>query len=139
VVRLIDGNDISVYTLPFSPYASEQLDVLRGTNRDEWTPNIDILEKLEDIHHAMRKNTPKVLTSVTGGEYETFKTHNRFEANMVDFTNHLYGRYKLNFMPKDPHPGLHQIRVRLRDPKPGQRLLYRTSYWVEEARSNPSE
>lgn len=139
LVPLIGGNNISVYALPFSPYKSQQLDVLRGSDRDEWTPAIDLLQKLEDIHQAMRKNTPRTLASITGGEYEGFSTHNRFESNMLDFTNHLYSRYRLSFAPKDPKPGLHQIRVRLRDPKPGESLLFRTSYWVAASDSNQSQ
>lgn len=136
LVPLIGGNNISVFSLPFSPYKSQQLDVLRGSNRDEWVPAIDILGKLEDIHQAMRKNTPRALASITGGEYEGFTTHNGFESNMVDFTNHLYSRYRLSFAPKNPKPGLHQIRVRLRDAKPGERLLFRTSYWVSAENSD---
>lgn len=136
LVPLIDGNNISVFSLPFSPYKSQQLDVLRGSNRDEWGPAINILEKLEDIHQAMRKNAPRALASITGGEYEAFATRNGFESNLTDFTNHLYSRYQLSFAPKDPKPGLHQIRVRLRDPKPGEKLLFRTSYWVTARNSN---
>src|SRR5579864_2215163 len=139
LVPLIGGNNISVYALPFSAYRSQQLDVLRGSNRDEWTPAIDILSKLEDIHQAMRKNTPKALASITGGEYEGFVTHSAFESDMLDFTNHLYSRYWLSFSPKDPHVGLHQIRVRLRDTKPGERLLFRTSYWVGGPSSDQSQ
>jgi VWFA-related protein len=139
LVPLIGGNNISVYTLPFSPYKSQQLDVVRGSNRDEWPPNIDILEKLEDIHQAMRKNTPRALTSITGGEYESFVTQNGFESDMVEFTNHLYSRYRLSFAPKDPKPGLHQIRVRLREPKAGEKLLFRTTYWVTEGDSSRSQ
>lgn len=138
LLPLIGGNNISIYTLPFSPYTSQQLDVLRGSNRDEWAPEIDILGTLEDIHQAMRKNTPRALASITGGESEGFSTHNRFESNMLDFTNHLYGRYRLSFAPKDPHPGLHQIRVRLRDTKDGEKLLFRTGYWVANG-SNQSQ
>jgi hypothetical protein len=57
VVRLMGENNISVYALPFSPYVSQQFDVLRGTNKDEWSPNVDIVEKLAAIRQAMRKNT----------------------------------------------------------------------------------
>ena len=138
LLPLIGGNNISVYTLPFSPYKSQQLDVLRGSNRDEWGPGIDFLQKLEDIHQALRKNTPKALASITGGEYETFATRNGFESNMLDFANHLFSRYQLSFAPKNPKPGLHQIRVRLREPKAGEKLLFRTSYWVQVSDSNRS-
>ena len=52
---------------------------------------------------------------MTGGEYELFATRKKFEVRMNDFTNHLHSRYLLSFAPKSPHPGLHQIRVRLKN------------------------
>jgi len=55
VVRLIGENYISVYAVPFSAYLSQQLDVLRGTNKDEWSPKVDILEKLAAIRQATRR------------------------------------------------------------------------------------
>ncbi|HEX4537838.1 MAG TPA: hypothetical protein VH140_12875, partial [Candidatus Acidoferrum sp.] len=66
-----------------------------------------------------------------GGEYETFATGKNFDARMIDFTNHLHSRHVLSIEPKNPHPGLHQIRVRLRDPG-NQVVLARESYWVAE-------
>jgi len=36
----------------------------------------------------------------------------------------------LSFAPKSPHPGLHQIRVRLKEAAVGT-VLARTSYWAE--------
>lgn len=73
---------------------------------------MDILEKLAAARQAMEKNTPKELASMTGGEYELFNTRKGFETDMTSFANHLHSRYLLNFEPKHPHPGLHQIRVR---------------------------
>lgn len=139
LVSLIGGNNVSVYALPFSPYKSKQLDVLRGTDKDEWTPAVDILEKLEDVHQGMRKNTPRALASITGGECESFTTARGFESRMLNFSNNLYSRYQLSFAPRDPKPGLHQIRVRLRNPKLGVKLLFRTSYWVGTENSDPSQ
>jgi len=54
---------------------------------------------------------------------------------MNDFTNHLHSRYLLSFAPKDPHPGLHQLQVRLKDPSKGT-VLARTSYWAEGTEKN---
>ena len=51
---------------------------------------------------------------------------------MTDFTNHLHSRYLLRFEPKNPRPGMHQVRVRLRQPA-GCVVLARRSYWVEES------
>jgi VWFA-related protein len=133
VVRLVGETNTSVYALPFSPYGSQQLDTLRGANRDEWNPALDFIEKFAVAREAMRKNTPKALAALTGGEYELFATRKGFETDMTNFANHLDSRYQLSFEPKAPHPGLHQIRVRLRNPAAGQTVLFRSSYWVAQA------
>ena len=132
-LSVIDQNDVSVFALTFSPYISQQLDDLRGSNKDEWTPMIDIRAKLVDLRQAMRKNVPRTLANITGGEYELFTTRNGFENHLVDFSNHLHNRYELSFEPKKPHPGLHQVRVRLRDNSMSYTLLYRTTYFVDTA------
>jgi hypothetical protein len=49
---------------------------------------------------------------------------------MISFANHLHSRYLLSFEPKNPQPGLHQIRVRLRNPVADETVLFRSSYWV---------
>jgi hypothetical protein len=58
-----------------------------------------------------------------------FTSRKSFERVMTGFTNHLQSRYLLSFEPKNPHPGLHQIHVRLRGPA-GYSVLARTSYWA---------
>jgi hypothetical protein len=68
---------------------------------------------------------------MTGGEYELFATRKKFEVRMNDFTNHLHSRYLLSVVPKNPHAGLHQIRVRLRESGTAT-VLARTSYWAQE-------
>jgi len=135
VVRLIGENNISVFAVPFSPYISQQLDVVRGANEDEWTPNVNILEKLAAARQAMRKDIPQALASMTGGEYELFATRNAFETDLTTFSNHLHSRYQLSFEPNDPQPGLHQIRVKVRDPGKNWSVLFRSSYWAEDKRS----
>jgi VWFA-related protein len=133
VVRLVGETNTSVYAIPFSPYVSQQLEAVRGTNREEWSPNVDFIEKLAVARQAIRKNTPKALASMTGGEYELFNTRNGFETDMLSFANHLHSRYLLSFEPRHPHAGLHQIRVHLRNPAQNETVLFRSSYWVAEA------
>jgi VWFA-related protein len=133
-VRLVGLTHTLVYALPFSPYISQQLDTARGSNRDEWSPNFDIIEKLAAARQAMRKNSAKALASMTGGEYELFATRKGFESDMISFANHLHSRYLLSFEPKDPHTGLHRIRVRLRKSGSNQTALFRSTYWVADSR-----
>jgi VWFA-related protein len=129
----INHNDVSIYALPFAPYLSQQLDDLRGSNKNEWTPVIDLWARMQELRQAMRKNVPHTLASITGGEYQLFLSRNGFEDHLIDFANHLHNRYELSFQPKDPHAGLHQIRVRFRDASSKSTLLYRTTYWVPSA------
>jgi hypothetical protein len=49
---------------------------------------------------------------------------------MNGFANHVHNRYLLSFEPKSPHPGLHQIRVRLKDPGRKETVLFRSNYWA---------
>ncbi|HYM76550.1 MAG TPA: VWA domain-containing protein [Candidatus Dormibacteraeota bacterium] len=119
-----------MYTLAFSPGLSNILDTGRGTNKNEEHPTVDILDLGYRTAQAMRKNVPSAIATMTGGEYELFATRKKFEVRMNDFTNHLHSRYLLSFAPKSPHPGLHQLRVRLKN-APDSTVLARTTYWAE--------
>jgi VWFA-related protein len=132
VVAAIGNSNTTVYALAFSPSLSQVLDTERGANRDEayWDAPPDIIGTLVMARNAMKKNITKAIASMTGGEYELFTTHKAFEARLVDFNNHLHSRYALSFAPQRPHPGLHQIQVRLKQPSPGISVLSRTSYWA---------
>ena len=155
-VRAITDANILVYTLAFSPVLSNVLDTARGNTGRNANPAPPLDASQEDILsgrvmpdgsergavgltalliiavQALRKNTPETISGMTGGEYELFKSHGGFEARMMEFTNHLRNRYLLSFEPKDPHPGLHEIRVRLRNPK-GATVVARNRYWANGA------
>ncbi len=132
VVAEIGSSDIAVYALVFSPSRSNVLDTMRGNNLDEMHPAPDLLAPLELALEAMRRNMPKAVAAMTGGEYESFATRKTFDARMVDFTNHVHTRYVLSIEPKAPHPGLHRLSVRLKDPG-NKNVLARSSYWAEDA------
>jgi len=131
VVAEIGQSTTAVYTLAFSPSRSNVLDTMRGNNIDEMHPAPDLLAPVVMLAEAMRKNTPKAVASMTGGEYELFASRKVFEARMVDFTNHVHNRYLLSIEPKNPHPGLHQLRVRLKDAR-NNTVLARSSYWAAD-------
>jgi VWFA-related protein len=134
-VAAIGQSNAVMYALAFSPALSNILDTGRGANKKEMHQGIDVLDLMYRTSQAMKKNVPSTIASMTGGEYELFATRKKFEVRMNDFTNHLHSRYLLSFAPKDPHPGLHQIRVRLRAQDAGQdTVLARSSYWAEGTR-----
>jgi len=132
VVTAIGEANIAIYALTFSPSISQVLDTERGKNRDELGGGADLLAPIFMARQALRKNTPKAMAEMTGGEYELFTSRKSFENLMVAFTNHVHGRYELSFQPKDPAPGLHQIRVQLANPG-NKTVLARNSYWARGA------
>ena len=137
-VAHIGQANVLTYALAFSPALSNILDTGRGNNlpgsgMNEMNPSPDLLAPLYMAVQAMRKNVPSTVASMTGGEYELFSTRKKFDLRMTDFTNHLHSRYLLSIAPKDPHPGLHQLRVRLKEPGSSS-VLARTSYWAEETK-----
>ena len=129
VVAEIGQSSTAVYALAFSPTRSNVVDTMQGNNIDEMHEGVNFLALGYLAAQAMRKNTPRTVASMTGGEYELFATGKHFEARMIDFTNHLHSRYLLSIEPKNPHAGLHQIRVRLRDPGDSI-VLARRRYWA---------
>jgi VWFA-related protein len=133
VVAEIGQSRTAVYALAFSPSRSNVLDTMRGNNLNEMNPSPDLLAPLLMAAQAMRKNMPKTVAAMTGGEYEMFATEKNFDLRIIDLTNHLHSRYLLSIEPKNPHAGLHQLKVRLRNP--GERtVLARTSYWAAGAK-----
>jgi VWFA-related protein len=132
-VAAIGQSNAMMYALAFSPGLSNILDTERGTNIGEMHEGVSFLDLGYRIAQAMRKNVPSTVASMTGGEYELFMTRKKFEVRMNDFTNHLHSRYLLSFAPQSPHPGLHTIRVRLREAE-NATVLARSSYWAAGAK-----
>jgi len=133
VVAEIGQSSTAVYALAFSPSRSNVLDTMRGNNSAEMNPTPDLLAPIMMAAEAMKKNMPKTVASMTGGEYELFATRKNFDARMIDFTNHVHNRYLLSIEPKSPHPGLHRLKVRLRDARDVE-VLARSSYWAAGAK-----
>lgn len=138
-VQAIADSNTLVYTLAFSPTASNVLDDMRGKLERKGNA-VDLGELATKLLvmavQAMRRNTPKTIASMTGGEYELFASHKGFESRMADFANHLHNRYLLSFEPKDPHPGLHRVTVRLRRSE-DVTILARERYWAPSREGSP--
>lgn len=132
VISSIQSTDILVYALSFGPALSNVLDDLRGKlepKSDHVDLGVLLMSMAELTRQALRLNTPKTIAYLTGGEYELFKSRSGFEEYMAQFANHLFGRYTLTFVPKQPTPGLHFIRVRVPKLKDAH-VVARTTYWA---------
>ncbi len=136
VIKAMGNSNIVVYTLAFSPSKSNVRDTLSGKNNPDLHPEEtevhegpDLLAPLLLASQAMRKNTAKAIAAQSGGEYEMFSSAKAFDAQINNFSNHLHSRYLLSFQPPKPHPGLHQLTVKVKGPA-GATVLARTSYWA---------
>jgi hypothetical protein len=133
-IATINDSNTLVYSLAFSPTGSTALDTLRGewdARTDPAGGDLDILRLMKLAREAMRKNASRSVASMTGGEYELFTSQKSFERLMTEFANHLHSRSLLRFEPRNPHAGLHEVRVRLRHAG-NNVVLARRSYWVEQ-------
>lgn len=144
VLRQIGSSNAVVYALTFSPSKSNVLDTFRGNDNPDLHPGQteehegpDLLAPLIMTAQSVRKNAAKTIASMTGGEYAQFATGKTFSRDMTEFSNHLYARYLLSFAPSKPHPGLHQLRVRLKQPE-NATVLARGSYWAADSTTNSS-
>ena len=137
VIKAIGNSNTVVYALAFSPAKSNVLDTLRGANNPDLHPEQtevhegpDLLAPFLLAAQAMRKNTAKAIAAQSGGEFEMFASAKGFDAQMNNFSNHLHSRYLLSFQPSKPHPGLHQLTVKVKEPGDAT-VLARTSYWAQ--------
>lgn len=137
VIKAIGNSNTVVYTLAFSPSKSNVLDTLRGNNNPDLHPEQTEIHEEPDLlapfvlaAQAMRKNTAKEIASLSGGEYQMFDSAKGFDAEMNGFSNHLHSRYLLSFQPSKPHPGLHQLTVKVKEPA-NATVLARSSYWAQ--------
>jgi len=142
LLRELGSSNAVVYALTFSPSKSNLLDTLRGKNNPDFHPEEtevhegpDLLAPLILLAQGTRKNAAKTITAMTGGEYANFSTSKNFDRGMTEFTNHLYARYLLSFAPSKPHPGLHQITVKLKQHGNGT-VMARSSYWASPEKSS---
>jgi VWFA-related protein len=127
LVERIGTSNTLVLSLVFSPSKAELIDWGRGRTRGG--TELNMLAPLLMTVNAMRRNTPKTLASLSGGEYAPFTRDKGFEARVVEEASHARNRYILSFHPTDPTPGLHAIQVILTQ-NYGARIVARNSYWA---------
>jgi VWFA-related protein len=91
-----------------------------------------LASRLGDDDSASPSNVPEVAATLTGGRYLPFDAgHDRksLEAALFAIANDLPNRYLVSFRPASPAPGLHNLRIEIRD-HAELHVAARTSYWV---------
>ncbi len=127
LVERIGTSNTLVLSLVFSPSKAEMIDW--GKGNAEGGNELNILAPLLMTMNAMRRNTPKTLAALSGGEYDPFTKEKGFETRVAEVASHARNRYILSFHPTDPTPGLHSIQVKLTQDY-GAHVVARNSYWA---------
>jgi VWFA-related protein len=128
LVERIGTSNTLVLSLVFSPSKSEIINWGRGEPR-VGAGDLNLLAPLMMTMNAMRRNAPKTLAELSGGEYDPFTKEKGFERDVAQVASHARNRYILSFHPTDVTPGLHTIVVKLTQDY-GARVVARNSYWA---------
>lgn len=133
VVRKIGQSDVIVYSLAFSPGREDA---------HEFSPpegdTANLLAPIMMAIAALKKNSAAAIPHMTGGQYLRFNSGKQLDRQIAMLANQVHNRYMITFQPSDLTPGLHTLKVRLRQPL-DVKVLARASYWatspaaVEEA------
>jgi VWFA-related protein len=127
LIRKIGQSDVLVLTVSFSPITAEFLHDVKDSGENR---TMDMVSALVALIQAFKKNVTKEVALMSGGEYTTFVSDQKFEKRVVEAAKHARNRYLLTFSPSDPAPGLHSIRVHLAQDYGGVRIVARANYWV---------
>lgn len=123
VVRKIGSSNVVVYSLAFSPSRSDLFDFSKMGD------SANLLAPLKMAVAAMHKNSAAAIPQMTGGEYFRFNNGKQLDNLIGMLANQVHNRYVLSFQPSDRTPGLHVLKVELKQPLQ-VRVLARTSYWA---------
>jgi VWFA-related protein len=135
LVEQIGESNTLVLSLAFSPTKAELIDWGKGNAGGG--SEMNLLAPLMMAINAMRKNVPKTLASMSGGQYASFTLDKGFEKRLSEEAKHARNRYMLSFRPTDSSPGLHTIQVKLTQDY-GAHVVARASYWaVNDAAKAP--
>lgn len=127
LVERIGVSNTLVFSVSFSPSKAEVMDWAKG--HGQAGADINLLGPVRMAMNAMRRNVPKTLASMTGGEYEPFGREKAFENRIAEAARHAHNRYLLSFYPSSPEPGLHTLQVRLSQDY-AARVVARANYWA---------
>lgn len=135
LVKRIGTSNTLVFSVSFSPSKAEMMDWAKGHSGGGG--DINLLGPVVMAVNAMRRNVPKTLAAMSGGEYEPFAREKAFESRITEAARHAHNRYMLSFYPTDPAPGLHTLDVKLTQDY-GARIVARANYWaVNDSTARP--
>jgi hypothetical protein len=103
---------------------------MRDAKGENPSTQIDLMKPLVMAVNGLRKNAADAVAEMTGGEYATFTNKRVFDKRMDTLAGDDHNRYLLSFQPVNPKPGLHAIKVRLRNSECTCVVTARSMYWA---------
>jgi VWFA-related protein len=79
---------------------------------------------------GLKRNVPKAVAQLTGGEYFAFKDATTLKRHLIAISNDVPNYYILSFRPQSPNPGFHALELTLKH-RPEFQLRARKAYWVD--------
>jgi VWFA-related protein len=136
IERLGTSNTL-VLSVTYSASKAEFLNDLKGEKGAG--PTMNLMTPLMMAIAAVHKNVAKQIAEMSGGEYAPFTKEKAFQNQIAELSKHVRNRYLLTFQPTDRTPGLHTLRVSLKEDY-GARVTARSGYWaVNESGDMPSK
>lgn len=82
--------------------------------------------------NSLRHNASETVAHLTGGEFYSFKDRRSLQKDMLTVSNHVPNRYVLSFHPEAPHPGMHTLKLQLKNYS-NLEITARRNYWAQDA------
>ena len=79
---------------------------------------------------GLKRNVPKSVAQMTGGEYFAFKNAKTLTRGLITISNEVPNYYVLSFRPHAPDVGFHTLDLRVKD-NPWVHVSARKGYWVD--------
>ncbi len=87
---------------------------------------------------GLKRNVPKSVAELTGGEYFAFKDEKTLAQHLITISNDVPNYYFLSFRPQSPHPGFHALALKVKN-KSAYEINARKGYWIETAVKPPNK
>lgn len=107
VLASLGRTNTVVESVAFSPGKTEVLNDLR------YGGGSGPLGLLVMAVNAIKRNAPRELARLSGGEYLNFTTQKGFDRSLQQLSNHVHNYYLLSFQPAPGATGLHDLRVKV--------------------------
>lgn len=79
---------------------------------------------------GIKRNVPKSVAQLTGGEYFAFKDEKTLAQHLITISNDVPNYYFLSFRPQSPHSGFHALALSVKG-KSAYEVNARKGYWIE--------